>query len=662
LVVSFEQIRKVAVLGAGTMGHGIAEISAIAGYDVTVRDIEQRFLDNASEKVAWSVRKLAEKGRIGSSAEQVLSRIRYTLSLEEAVSSADIIIEATPEDIDLKRSVFSEVDKFAKPEAILATNTSSLPITEVASVVADRGRVVGLHFFNPPVIMNLIEIIKGAETSSEAMKAAIEFSKKLGKQVVVVQKDIPGFVVNRIMARLMATASLFVELQLATVTQVDAALKYDAGLPMGAFELADYVGLDVLLHVEKAMSQRGFALQLSPLFEEKVRAKEFGVKSGRGFYVYSAAEPKARVPVEEAGKVSPVDLLAPAANEAAWLVSEGIATREDIDVAVVLGLGFPKGLLKMADEWGLDAVASSLRSLQSITGKDWLAPCELISSLEARGDLGVKSGKGFYEYVQKAEERWETILFEKRGPIAYITLNRPDKLNAINPVMLKELSRALTLVEGDVDTRSAVIQGAGRSFCAGFDVATFMARPTPSQVLSMVKDFQALNDRIEALPKPIIASLHGHALGGGFEIALACDFRFASQSADVGQTEINLGFIPGAGGTQRITRLVGPALAKKIIFTGDRIPSSEALKLGLVDQVVDDAKLAEEVHKFASILAEKPPLALAAAKRAINSAAHSIKTGTELEAVSFAMLFSTEDVIEGLTAFFEKRKPQFKGK
>ena len=644
------------------MGHGIAEVSAIAGYDVVVRDVEQRFIDRAREKITWSVKKLAGKGGLAEPAEKVLSRITYSISLEEAVKSADLVIEAVPEDLELKRAVYSEVGKFAKPESILATNTSSIPITEIAAMVTEPGRVAGLHFFNPVVIMALVEVIRGAQTSQATIDSVVSFSRKLGKQIVVVQQDIPGFIVNRIMARLMAASSIFVQLKLASFTEVDSSLKFRAGLPMGAFELADYVGLDVLLDVERALSRRGYDIEPSPLFEERVRSGALGVKSGRGFYAYSAGEPRARVPPEQAGKVNFVDLLAPAVNEAAWLVSQHIATANDVDTAIVLGLGFPKGLLKMADEWGLDVVEASLESLYVMTAKEWLVPCEYLSSLVSEGHLGVKSGRGFFNYSASAEKNQGPVGMEKRGPIAYLTLNRPEKLNAINPDMLKELTESLGAASGDPDVRVIVLKGEGQAFCVGFDLTSFLEDTSPQHVLSLVRPFQELNSLIEDLPKPVIASIHGYALGGGMEIALACDLRFASVSSKLGQTEVNFGFIPGAGGTQRLTRLAGPGRAKRLIFSGETIAASRAAEMGLLDGVFEDSKLADEVEAFALSLAEKPPLALAAAKKAINAATYPIGPGSEIEATSFAALFSSEDAKEGLGAFFEKRKPKFKGK
>lgn len=662
VVVSFQDIRRVAVLGAGTMGHGIAEVAAMSGYHVVVRDIEQRFLDSARDKISWSVKKLGEKGSLGEPAETVLSRISYTTSLEEAVSSSELVIEAVPEDLELKRSVYTQIAAFASPQSILATNTSSIPITEIAAVVPDPGRVVGLHFFNPVVRMKLVEVIRGAQTGQETVDAVTSFAAKLGKKVVLVQQDIAGFIVNRIMARLMATASLFVQLGLASVIEVDSSLRYGAGLPMGAFELADYVGLDVLLDVEKAMAQRGFMIEPSPLFEEKVSLKALGVKSGTGFYTYSAGEPRAHIPPEASGKVNYVDLLSPAVNEAAWLVSHHFATAEDVDAAVVLGLGFPKGLLKMADEWGLDVVKSSLQSLYLMASKEWLMPCEYLSNLVASGQLGLKTGRGFFDDSPSPKAEEGTVKEERKGTVLYLSLSRPEKLNAINPEMLGELKAKLERAGADPAVRVVVMRGEGRAFSVGFDLASFRADTSPERVLGLVRRFHEVNSVIEGLPKPVIAAIHGYALGGGLELALACDVRFASMSSKLGQTEINLGFMPGAGGTQRLTRLAGPGRAKKLIFSGEMTEAREAERMGLVEGVFDDSEFDSQVAAFASLLAEKPPLALAAAKKAIDAATHPIKEGSEIEAKSFAALFGSDDVREGLAAFFEKRKPDFKGK
>ena len=278
------------------------------------------------------------------------------------------------------------------------------------------------------------------------------------------------------------------------------------------------------------------------------------------------------------------------------------------------------------------------------------------------GRLGRKTGKGFYEYHEVEEIEKENILIRIEKPIAWIILNRPKKLNALSPQLLKELGEALDELEERDDVRVIILKGSGRAFSAGADVTAF-AGVTPIDILKFSRRFQELTLKMQFLTKPIIVAIHGYALGGGLEIAMSGDIRIASEDAMLGQPEINLGFIPGAGGTQRLPRLVGRSRAKELIFTGDMIPAQEALKLGLVDRVVPPERLEQEARALALKLAEKPPLALAAAKYAIEMGMETnIWTGLELEASLFALLFSTEDVIEGVTAFLEKRKPKFKGR
>ncbi|MEM4698683.1 MAG: enoyl-CoA hydratase-related protein, partial [Acidilobaceae archaeon] len=241
-------------------------------------------------------------------------------------------------------------------------------------------------------------------------------------------------------------------------------------------------------------------------------------------------------------------------------------------------------------------------------------------------------------------------------------LNRPERLNAINPKMLEELSRALDELEEDRDIRVVILKGSGRAFCAGADVTAF-AGVTPIDVIRFSRRFQELTLKIQFYTKPVIAAIHGYALGGGLELAMSADIRIASEEAMLGQPEINLGFIPGAGGTQRLARLVGTARAKELIMSGEFIPASEAYKIGLVNRVVRSGTLDDEARNLALKLAEKPPIALTMAKYTIDMGSEtSIWQGLMLEAGLFSLLFTTEDVIEGVTAFLEKRRPKFKGK
>lgn len=669
-----EDIRVFTVVGAGTMGHGIAELAAIAGFKVYIADVNMDILRGALDRIRWSLSKLSERGVLREPVDTVISRITPVISvnpdgswsqdLASVLTQSQFMVEAIPEKLELKQSLFEFADRYAPQDAILATNTSSLPITEIAKPTRRPERVVGMHFFNPPVLMPLVEVIRGASTSDEVVRVTVEVSRRFGKTPVVVNKDVPGFIVNRILGRLMNTACYMVERGLATVEDVDATVFYTLGFPMGVFELADYSGIDVFYLVSTAMAERGVKGIPCRLFEEKYRSGRYGVKSGEGFYKYP--EPGKFVKPahgrELAGKADPALLLSLAVNEAAYLLREGVASKEDIETAVKLGLGWPKGVFEFADELGIDRIVESIRRVKGETGLEFLEPDPLLVKMVGEGKLGRKSGEGFYKYAVIEEAVKETIIVRKEKPIAWIVLNRPERLNAINPKMIEEIGRALDDLEEDPDVRVIVFKGNGRAFCAGADVTAF-AGINPLLAMKASRKFQELTLKIQSYTKPTIAAIHGYALGGGLELALSTDFRIASEDAMLGQPEINLGFIPGAGATQRLARIVGPAKAKELIMTGDFIPAVEAHKMGLISKVVKPGALDEEARNLALKLAEKPPLALMAAKIAVDMGLEAgLWSGLAIESQLFGILFSTEDVIEGVTAFIEKRRPKFKGK
>jgi len=673
-LVRVEDIKVFTVVGAGTMGHGIAELAAMAGFRVYLADINMDILSRALDRIRWSLGKLYEKGVVRESVDVIMSRITPVISvgpdggwsseLANALAESQFVIEAVLEDLRLKQALFEFADRHAAPDAILATNTSSLPITEIAQATRRPERVVGMHFFNPPVLMRLVEVIRGARTSDETVAVTVEVARRLGKTPIVVNRDIPGFIVNRILGRLFNTACYVVERGLATVEEVDATVFYTLGFPMGIFELADYSGIDVFHLVSTAMAERGVRGLPCRLFEEKYKSGRLGVKSGEGFYKYPEpgkfVKPAHRR--ELAGKVDPALLLSLAVNEAAYMLREGIASKEDIETAVKLGLGWPKGIFELADEIGIDRIAEAIARVRSETGLEFIELDPLLASMVKEGRLGVKSGEGFYKYAMVEEVRKETMIVRREKPIAWIILNRPERLNAINPKMLEELSRTLDELEEDPDIRVVIVKGSGRAFSAGADVTAF-AGINPILAVKASRKFQELTLKMQFYTKPVIAAIHGYALGGGLELALSADFRIASEDAMLGQPEINLGFIPGAGATQRLARIVGPARAKELVMTGDLIPAVEAYKMGLVNKVVKPEALDGEARSLAMKLADKPPLALMAAKLAVDMGLEAgLWPGLAMESQLFGILFSTEDVIEGVTAFLEKRRPKFKGR
>jgi len=391
-------IRKVAVLGAGTMGHGIAQLAAQIGCSVVLRDIEDRFLDSGLEKIRWSLGKLVEKNRITKEeADAVLQRIVKTTDLRFAVSESDLVIEATPEEMGLKRELFASTDRYAPPDAILASNTSSLPIDEMAKATARPQNVVGMHFFNPPQLMRLVEIVLGPQTAYWVTQTATEFAAKLGKETIVCRKYVPGFVVNNVLHALGRVPMVMYVGGDATPEEIDSALISKAGFPMGVFLLRDYSGIDVGYNVQKLFESYGYPPEPGSPLKKMVEEGRLGAKTGHGFYEWKEGK-KPKIPVDAGERIDIAPVIASGVNAAAELIRQGVATREDIDKGIRLGLGFPKGILEMGDEIGLDRLVESLTSFNEKHGEKCCELSPLLLGLVREGKLGKKTGKGFYNY------------------------------------------------------------------------------------------------------------------------------------------------------------------------------------------------------------------------------------------------------------------------
>jgi enoyl-CoA hydratase/3-hydroxyacyl-CoA dehydrogenase len=397
-------VRIIAVLGAGDMGHGIAELAAMRGFEVRLRDVSPEILERARGAIRTSLEKLVAKNRLTrEAAEAALARIRMTTDLVEAVGVADLVIEAVPERLDLKQRVFAEVENAASPRAVLATNTSAMRIREIGANLRDPSRLVGMHFFNPVLLMDLVEIIPGPATSPEAVEAAQRVAERLGKTAVTLQKDTPGFVTSRLVCAWIGAAAMAEEARLADRAAIDAAMRFRAGFPMGPFELADYTGLDVGVHASDYLANRlGEGYRPAASMRALVERGALGKKTGQGFYAWKDGRADVHLGADAAKGFDPALVLGLVVNEAAKLLEQGVATAADIDLACRRGLAFPKGPFEWADEVGVDTVVKALYTLQERTGHPLAEPYELLLEMVEEGRTGKAAGRGFHDYAPRA--------------------------------------------------------------------------------------------------------------------------------------------------------------------------------------------------------------------------------------------------------------------
>lgn len=384
-ILPLPKINNITVLGSGIMGHGIAQISAMNGYKVILRDIEKRFLDNAMSKIRWSLNKLVEKNKINKQeADNIYGRIKPIVDLKDALIDADLLIEAVPEDLNLKKKVYSEVDQFAQEGTIYSSNTSTLPISEISQLTSRPDRFIGLHFFNPPQLMKLVEVIPGTRTDKSIVELGTNFVKSLGKDPILCNKDVPGFIVNRIFIPLVHEAAYCLEINGKSMIQIDSSVKFKMFLPMGIFELADYTGLDVIHKATVEMYSRDKkVVNPHPKIEQLFSLGKYGKKSGEGFYSYGDKNYE-RIPLseEEAKQYDPIRILSIAINNAAWLISNNVCTKEDVELALKLGMGIRKDLFEIGKEFGYEKIINTLNLLQERNGSFYAPDPYLKSFLE----------------------------------------------------------------------------------------------------------------------------------------------------------------------------------------------------------------------------------------------------------------------------------------
>ncbi|MDI6725623.1 MAG: 3-hydroxyacyl-CoA dehydrogenase NAD-binding domain-containing protein [Smithellaceae bacterium] len=675
-------MKKIGVIGAGNMGSGIVQKMAQEGLDVVMVDVNEDFVRRGLANIERLLQEGVER-RIFRPEEiaPIMSRIIGTTDMG-AVADADLVVEAIFEDISLKSELFRRLDALCQEKTILATNTSSFYVRDLAAVTNRPDRVVGLHYFYHPAKNRLLEVVPHDVTSKKTIDLSLLAAKLHGKTPILV-KDAPGFAVNRFFVPFLNEAARMLAEKMAGIPTIEEAAKRAFRIGMGAFELMNVTGIPIAVHSSATLGRElGPFYATAPIMKEQM---ERGEKWDLGGSV-------------EEDKIGPVmdRFYGVCLGVAASLVDEQVASMEDTDRGAKIGLRWTLGPFEIMNRLGLDRTCALVRKIAE-KYPDFPMPGILLSQQ--------KTGKPFaFRYVDLAID----------GNIARITINRPEAMNALNEAVVSQLAEVFAQAEGDQTVEAILFQGAGKAFVAGADIRFFVDKIKANQIPDIVEFTRAGHElfrRIEESSKLTIALLDGLSLGGGSELALACQAIIATPAGSLAFPETGIGIYPGLGGMLRLARQVGPELAKYYVFTGAAMSARDAQLLGLVARLATPAGTDEAIssilkdgkpdkyrsrvipEKFREIIAlfkpenvselldgelpagadgdpakrtlkmlgNKAPLALKLANRIMDKQSRlSMDEGIEMELNNLKVIFATDDALQGL-ASLGRGKPQFRG-
>ncbi len=652
------EVRKATVVGSGIMGSGIAQVISQAGIPVAVFDSFPEALKKGESSIRNSLSRMLKSGKVTEEqVNTIMGRITFTGSMEEALKDSDIAIEAVPEILDLKKDVFKKIEGAALPSCILATNTSNIRITEIADSLKNPERLVGMHFFNPPVIMKLVEVIKGEKTSESAFQSVFDFAKKLGKTAIKVNKDTAGFVVNRISAPESLFFSLIVDRKMDKPEAVDAFAK-SQGLPMGPYELMDYVGVDTVFH-----SLEYYSRELDPdygkakIIGDMIKEKKLGSKTGQGFYQWENG--KAKIPAAApSNAVEIMDIFTLEINEAVKLIEDGVAEPADIEKGFCLGMNRPFGPISVAENLTSKEVKERLEQIHGKFGINVFSPAKSI--MEGKLKEIIKGKPKQKQAAAKETPSGENLVnIVREGNVARLELNN-GKNNLLNANVLKALHEAIDELWNDREIRVVVVAGNGNVFSAGAELTQYI--PDAFEFMEHSRRGERTFRLLSEMPKIVIAEMKKYALGGGFELSLNCDIRISTPDCVVGFPEVRIGLLPGWSGSQRLSKLVGMSRATALILSGEKFTGSKAYEYGIVYRTYDEAQLKEKTMEFAAELASSvSPIAAALSKKLINKGSEvPMDVGLDMESIAMGTIYASKDFMEGISAFVQKRKPEYK--
>jgi len=677
---STRPVRILAIIGAGNMGSGIAQKAATEGFPVILVDLDDakvaRGLAIIDKTLADGVERKIFRPDIAAA---IRGRITGTADWSK-LEVADLVIEAVFEDFDVKKQVVARLETVCRPDAILATNTSSFLVTDLAKGMKHPERMVGLHYFYHPAKNRLVEVIPGEATSPEVTAAAWTVQEMMGKTPIH-SADASGFIVNRFFVPWLNEAVRLLEEGIADIPTIEAAAKKTFGAGMGPFELMNVTGVPIAMHAANTLGSA-----FGPFYAPAELLKK-QVASGKNWELSGT-------PDESKFDEIAARLLAVTFLVATSLVDEGVGTIEDTDIGARVGLRWPRGPFEMINRFGIKAAGDLVGQF----GGGWDIPVP--------GDLSL-------QWRANTPYAFALVKSETKDGIATLTVNRPDAMNALNETVVAQLHDAFKKAAGDPKVNGIVIAGSGKAFIAGADIR-FFVRNIESGDLQRIVDFtkagHALLKDIDTCAKPVVARLHGLALGGGLELAQACDVLIATPRASFAFPETGIGIYPGLGGTQRPTRRIGVGLTRWLVFTGQSLGPDEAAAIGFIDKVVPhedldaacrvaiaegikpktrptlsakhqaleaffegndaetlrqgkaDAKGDEALSKAMKRVGFKAPIALRLSGKLIESGAKvTLDEGLAMELAHLVEIFSTKDAQEGLSTL-GKKAPVFEGR
>ena len=563
-------VESVAIIGAGNMGSGIAQKTAQEEFEVQMVDREARFVERGQQIISEFLAEAVER-RIfrPEQVEAIQGRITGVVGTENVAADTDLVIEAVFEDFDIKTQVFATLDEVCGEETILASNTSSLSVNELAAATGRPDRFVGLHFFFHPAKNRLVEVIPADTTSVETLARTVQYCKTLGK-VVIVCKDRPGFVVNRFFVPWLNEACLLLDEGVGTTAQIDAAACKAFRIGMGPFALMNLTGPPIALHANDYLAE-----QLDCPRYTGAQSLRALVEAGEMWEIDDEAGGLS----EEAAKLISERLLGQVFAVCTQIVDEEICSMEDVDRGAKVGLRWAQGPFELANRLG---VAEAHRMAAAYAE---LAEFSLPGFLAEQA----ASGEPFsFSYID----------LEVDGGVATVRINRPEAMNALNETVVAQLGAALDEANGRDDVSTIVLEGAGKAFVAGADVKFFVDKiraDAVADIQSFTEFGHNVLNSLENSPKTTIALTTGLALGGGLELALSCDYRVGTRRTQFRFPETSIGIYPGLGGSQRTPRICGVEAARWAVLAGNFVDHNTAAALGLLTHLVEPAEVTATV-------------------------------------------------------------------